>query len=144
MQERSSGPAEPAPGGIRRLFIRDLVLPAQIGVHAREHGRTQRVRINIDLLVDEPEDPLADDIAQVLSYEPLVEAVRRQVADGHVKLVETLAERLARECLTRAGVRRVTVRVEKLDVYVDAHAVGVEIERSRTDAPTDPKGPGRV
>ena len=137
MEQRPSRQGATAPSGMRRLFVRDLVLPAQIGVHDREHGRTQRVRVNIDLLVDEPADPLADDIANVVSYEPVVEAARRLVTCGHIKLVETLAERLAHELLESVGVRRVRVRVEKLDVYSDAAAVGVEVERGRPEPPAD-------
>ena len=38
---------------LRHVFIRDLVLPARIGVHPHEHAGPQRVRINIDLGVED-------------------------------------------------------------------------------------------
>ena len=50
-------------------------------------------------------------------------------AGEHINLVETLAEDIARVCLTHAQVRSVRVRVEKLDVFEDVSSVGVEIER---------------
>jgi dihydroneopterin aldolase len=43
--------------------------------------------------------------------------------------VETLAEQIAALCLEDRRVRVARVRVEKLDVFVDATSVGVEIER---------------
>jgi dihydroneopterin aldolase len=48
-----------------------------------------------------------------------------------INLVETLADRIAAQCLADRRVLSATVRVEKLDVMPDAGAVGVEIERHR-------------
>ncbi|MCW8307859.1 dihydroneopterin aldolase [Acidiphilium sp. PA] len=129
--------------GIRRMFIRDLVLEAAIGVYAHEHGRTQRIRINLDLAIEDQASPPGgrqlsrpgvgrDDLARVVDYEQIVIATRATVASGHVQLVETLAERLAELCLTDARVIAARVMVEKLDVFPDAVSAGVEIERRRT------------
>ncbi len=121
--------ARPAGLGLRRMFVRDLMVDAEIGIYAFEQGRRQRVRVNIDLTVEDT--PISEDrIAEVVSYEPLVLAVRRIVSQGgHVQLVETLAERIASHCFHDRRVRQARVRVEKLDIFEDAEAVGVEIER---------------
>ena len=58
-------------------------------------------------------------------------AVRSLAAGEHVHLIETLAERIAQTALSDPRILNVRVRVEKLDVYPDAAAVGVEIERTR-------------
>jgi dihydroneopterin aldolase len=122
----------------RKMFIRDLVLNASIGVHAHEHAARQRVRINLDMVIDD--QPAAnmsraavgrDDLARVVDYEAIVNRVRAIVLAGHVQLVETLAERLAEACLADARVVSAVVRVEKLDVFPDAAAAGVEVERRR-------------
>ena len=42
--------------GTRHVFIRNLELPAHIGVYRQEEGRTQPVRINVDLATDEIAD----------------------------------------------------------------------------------------
>jgi dihydroneopterin aldolase len=115
--------------GLRRLFVRDLVLPSEIGVHAHEKGRRQRVRINLDLDVEEGAGAREDRLADVVCYEDIVVRLRALVAEGHVNLVETLAERIAALCLIDRRVRRARVRVEKLDVFDDVGSVGVEIER---------------
>ena len=115
----------------RRIFIRDLVVPCAIGVHAHERNGTQRVRINTDLLVRDDGRPLHDNIGNVLSYEAIIDGIRALTESGHINLVETLAERIAALCLDDRRVESVRVRVEKLDVYADAASVGVEIERGR-------------
>lgn len=129
MRPPFGGPDAYASGelGLRHVFLRDMVLPARIGVHAHEHRGEQRVRINIDLAV--PDEAGPDALARVVDYEAIANAVRRIVAAGHVRLVETLAERIAQSCLEDVRVRIVRVCVEKLDVFADSVSAGVAIER---------------
>ena len=126
--------------GLRHVFLRDLMLDASIGVHAHEHNKHQRVRINVDLAVSE--DPAAEmaraqgheDLNLVVDYQRVAHLVRSIVRAGHIRLAETLAERIATGCL-RLDVRIciARVRIEKLDVFADAFAAGVTIERYRND-----------
>lgn len=114
-----------------RILVRDVVLKCLIGIHAHELLAPQRVRINVDMAVLEQAGPLSDDIANVVSYEDVIEGIKRMLADGHINLVETLAEKIAALCLADERVSSVRVRVEKLDVYAEAASVGIEIERRR-------------
>ncbi len=126
--------------GLRRVFLRDMVLNASVGVHAFEHRASQRIRINVDLAVSDEgalgtATPIgADDLSRVVDYEAVTKRIRAIVAAGHVRLLETLAERLAAACLEDARVRAVRIRVEKLDIFNDMAAVGVEIERQNGHA----------
>ena len=119
--------------GVRHVFLRDMVLQAHIGLYPHEHGVSQRVRINIDLGVEEGADT-SDELSRVVSYETVANAVRAIVAAGHIKLVETLAERIAAACLADPRVLLAHVQVEKPDVFPDAAAAGVAIVRRRGDA----------
>jgi dihydroneopterin aldolase len=128
---------------LRHMFLRDLVLTASIGIHPHEHAVPQRVRINIDVGVeDDGARPLSrqpvgrDELSRVVDYERLAERVRAIVASGHVRLVETLAERIAETCLADKRVHLARVRVEKLDIFADAISAGVEIERRQSDLST--------
>ncbi len=116
---------------ISHVFIRNLCLDAQIGVYGHEHGRHQKVRINVDLAVDDT-PPLDDRLDQVVDYDDITGRIRGIVAAGHVKLAETLAHRIAEACFSDPRVRRARVRVEKLSALEDAESAGVEIERRRS------------
>jgi 7,8-dihydroneopterin aldolase/epimerase/oxygenase len=116
--------------GIRHLFVHDLMLACRVGVHVHERQRPQRIRLNLDLAVAETDQPPRR-LADVVDYAGLVERVRGALSEGHVELVETLAERVAALCLEDPRVRSARVRVEKLEAIADAAAVGVEIERIR-------------
>lgn len=129
-------PGAPVPGraverGHRHVFIRDLVLTCRIGVHQHERLANQRVRINLDLSVEDP-GPIDDDLDKVVCYGEIMTGIRHVVGAGHVNLVETLAERIAAMCLEDRRVRAARVRIEKLDVFPEAESVGVEIERLQT------------
>jgi dihydroneopterin aldolase len=121
-----------AENGVRHVFVRDLVVQAEIGVHRHEKRRRQPVRINIDLTVKESTQPLDDRVGNVVDYETLVEGVRAVIEAGHINLVETLAEQIAGLALFDNRVLSARVRVEKLQVIKDAESVGVEIERRRS------------
>lgn len=116
-----------AAGRVRHVFLHDMMLELQIGVYAHEQGARQRVRINVDLAVQERE--AAERLEQVLDYAIVAERVRAVAGSGHFPLVEGLAEQIAQTCLRDFRVISATIRVEKLDAFADIGSVGVEIER---------------
>ena len=114
-----------------RLIIRDLRLDAFVGVFAAEEGGTQPVVVNLSATVMPPAGRLADDYTQVVWYARLAQGIRDIAARGHIRLVETFAEKIALLALEDARVFDVRVRVEKTAILPDAAAVGVEIMRRR-------------
>lgn len=115
---------------IRHVFVRDLVLDGKIGVYEHEKGGfCQPMRFNIDLTVREVAH--SDALENVVCYEKIVNKVKNLLTEGHVNLVETLAERIASRCLEDPRVDCARVRVEKLAAIAEVASVGVEIERRR-------------
>jgi len=114
---------------IRHVFVRDLLLDAHIGAYRHEKGSAQPIRVNVDLTVAEAAH--GDDLSNVVCYATVVDGIKAIVSEGHLNLVETLAERIAASCLEDERVRVALVRVEKLAVIPEAASVGVEIERVR-------------
>ena len=119
-----------ASAGIRHVFIRNLELPAHIGVYRQEEGRTQPVRINVDLATDDVADA-QDMLENVVDYHVIEKRIRAIIAEGHVRLAETLAERIAAACFEDMRVKSARIRVEKLHAMPGAESAGVEIERTR-------------
>ncbi len=118
-----------------RLFVRDLVLSCNIGVHPHEHGAPQRVRVNVDLWTVESPSPVDDNLDNVVSYEDIISGIETFFGERHINLVETAAEGIAELCLDDRRVVKVRVRVEKLDVFANVASVGVEIERRQSATP---------
>ena len=119
-------------GRTMKVFVRDLILPCRIGVYSHEKLGEQRVRINLELTcVEHP--AINDEHQNVVCYAEVVENIRRLLQEGHINLVETMAERIAAQCLEDHRILGAKVRVEKLDVMPEASAVGIEIERHRVN-----------
>jgi dihydroneopterin aldolase len=115
----------------QKIFVRDLTVSAHLGVTARERARAQRLRINVEAEV-RPVRPLADDPQRIVDYRKLVPNIRRLIADGTPRLLETLADQIAQATFADDdGVEVVRVRIEKLDRYSDAAGIGIEIEHRR-------------
>lgn len=115
----------------RRVFVRDLLLDALIGIYPEERVKPQKLLVNLELWVAETPGEPPRSYAEVVCYERLVKRTKQLLAEGHVDLVETLAERLAAICLEDNRVLRTRVRVEKPEAIAEAAGVGVEIERRR-------------
>lgn len=126
-----AAPGKQAGAGQLKVFIRDLVLSCRIGVHQHERVANQRVRINLELSVEDP-GPIDDDLDRVVCYSEIMTGIRHVVGAGHINLVETLAERIAAMCLDDRRIRTARVKVEKLDVFPEAESVGIEIERQQS------------
>ena len=115
--------------GFYRLFVRDLVVPSSIGIHRHERDAPQRVRVTVEIDIAPLFSTESDSIGAVLSYDDVVAAVKKIISLGHINLVETLADRIATNCLEDARVVKVKVIVEKLDVLGGEATVGAEIVR---------------
>ncbi|CAI8428889.1 MAG TPA: dihydroneopterin aldolase [Rhodobiaceae bacterium] len=115
--------------GLRRVFIRDLILQARIGIHDHERAQSQPIVINIDASVEEDTSAIADTITDVVCYETLTLQIKDVIARGHTDLVEVLAENIADTLLRDQRIMRLRIRLEKPDAIDEAAGVGVEIER---------------
>jgi dihydroneopterin aldolase len=116
----------------RRLFLREVVLDANIGIHDRERAGKQKLVISVDLFVPLAiSTPAQDKIHEVVDYDFVRAVIRDRIERGHINLQETLVDDIAGNLLAHPGVTAVRVSSEKPNVYEDVAAVGVEVFRSK-------------
>lgn len=127
MQKTTNFKAD-AQNNIQHIFIKDLELMAIIGVYDHEKNNRQRVVANIDITVREEPD-VEDEIDKVVCYHKVVKKIQSICENGHVHLLETLAETVAHSCLEDKRILAIRVRLEKPEALREATSVGVEIER---------------
>lgn len=113
---------------LRHIFIRDLCLPAMIGIHPHEKTAPQKIIMNINIAVHDSGAAMAH-IDDTVCYEKLVLKIQDRLNIGHIDLVETLAEQIASDILVDPRILMARIRIEKPDAIVAAASVGVEIER---------------
>jgi dihydroneopterin aldolase len=119
-----------APADCRRISIDALTLQTSLGVYAFEKQQPRTVVIDVVLWIPLALcTPLADRLVEVVDYEDFHTLIVRIVGEGHVHLVESLADRLADALMAHVAVRAVHVRVAKMAVFADCRSISVDAQR---------------
>jgi dihydroneopterin aldolase len=113
------------------IFIRDLRIDTLIGFHKRERLVPQTVSFDLEIGIANQAVFGSDRVADCIDYDKVAARVAELAAAQHYKLVETLADRVARAILAEFGASRVKVSIAKLGVMKNASRVGVSVERVR-------------
>lgn len=116
-----------------RLHIRDLRLRCVVGINPDERLKKQDVVINVTLYADLVQAGKSDRISDTVDYKNVKDRIVDTVETSDSKLIEHLADRIARICLSEAGVEKVRVTVDKPHALRFAQSVAVEIERESED-----------
>ncbi|GAA3855839.1 dihydroneopterin aldolase [Streptomyces sedi] len=116
-----------------RITLRGVRAQGFHGVLPRERAEGQPFVVDVDLGVDTRPAAEADALELTVDYGVLAEQIAAVVAGEPCDLLETLAQRLADQCLTHPAVREVTVTVHKphAPITVPFEDVTISIERSR-------------
>ena len=111
------------------IHIEQLELLAHIGVPDEERAAAQRLTANLVLEPARGFDALDDDIASTVDYFTVCQAVRELAAAQPRKLIETLAEEIARLLLSRFPLSAVQVEVRKY-ILPETQYVAVRLRRA--------------
>ena len=114
---------------MEQIYLKDYVCHAEIGVFESEHGQKQRLRFNIILTLDYSSRKGSDNLKNVLSYEVILEVIKKNLSGNRLNLLETLANSIAISCLDYKQVQMIDVQIEKLD-RIDG-SLGVRIVRKK-------------
>ncbi len=116
-----------------KIFIKDLLLRAILGINGEERVNRQDVIVNVVLETDTRPAGKSDNIDDAVNYRTVAKQVAELIEGAQFFLVEKAAEEVARLCLADPRVTAVTVTVEKPMALRFARSVGVAIRRSRGD-----------
>jgi 7,8-dihydroneopterin aldolase/epimerase/oxygenase len=113
------------------IFIRDFRLQALIGFHRRERVVPQTLRLDLEIGIANSAVFASDKVADCIDYDKVTTRIK-DISSGHVNLVETLADRVARLVLDEFGASWVKVSIAKLGILKDVGLVGVTVERRKS------------
>jgi dihydroneopterin aldolase len=116
------------------IELRGLRLPALVGALPEERDRAQPIEVDLDVEADLAPSGQSDLLADTIDYGALCAVVEAVVGEGHVTLLERLAEQLANGVLAadpRVGAVTVAVRKLRPPVPQLLDTSGVRIRRSR-------------
>ena len=117
----------------RKVLIKDLELKMLIGIHNFEKKKKQRVRFNLVINIDQNLFPNDNDLKSIVNYEQVIKTIKRITVKKHYPLLETLAEKIFSKLFENLRIKKILLRIEKLDVIKNTTSVGVEIEKTRSN-----------
>ncbi len=111
------------------IRIRGLKVLSRVGVPDEERKKAQQLVINLTLWTERGFEDLGDRVGRTVDYETVANEVRALCAEGARKLIETLAQELARALLEAHPLARVEVEVCKF-ILPDCDSVSVRVVRT--------------
>ena len=113
------------------IFLRELFRDVDIGIHAHEVGRPQKLRFDIEVIILNSESPKSDKISDVVNYEYLLESIDDSIRETRVSLLESLGSRILNKLLAPLPVYEATVKITKMDILEGDANFGRQMSRKR-------------
>ena len=117
----------------RKILIKDLVLNMLVGIHNFEKKKKQRVRFNLVINIDQNLIPNDKDLKSIVNYEQIIKIITKITSRKHYLLLETLAEKIFFKLFENPRIKKILLRIEKLDIIKNATSVGIELEKTRSN-----------
>ena len=117
----------------RKILIKDLVLKMLVGIHNFEKKKKQRVRFNLVINIDQNLVPNDKDLKSIVNYEQVIKTIMKITSRKHYPLLETLAEKIFDKLFENMRIKKILLRIEKLDVIKNTTSVGIELEKTRSN-----------
>jgi dihydroneopterin aldolase len=111
----------------RKIVLEDYELEVDIGFHDFEIGVPQRLKVTVEVWVDERSFAASDERAGAWDYDFLRTGIAALAEDRRFKHKETFAREVYDLVAARRGVTALRVSTRKPDIYPDCAGVGVEL-----------------
>ena len=115
----------------RKVIIKDLILNILVGIHNFEKKKRQRVKFNIEIITDPLTPPNNKDLSSNLNYEEVVNNIEKLVNLKHYELLEDLAENIFDMIFRNKLVKKIKLRIDKIDIIKKVDSVGIEVQKSK-------------
>ena len=115
-----------------RIVLEGMTFSGRHGVRPAERDQFQEFKVDVEVDADLVRSGRSDRVEDTVDYRRLY-AIAKEIVEGEsVKLIETLAERIAERVLDLEGVLAVSVRVAKRPASMEPiDAAAVQIRRLR-------------
>jgi len=117
----------------RKVNIKNLILKISIGLHDFEKKKKQRVRFNINITTDSNIKPDNNNLLSIVNYEDTIKKITSITKEKHHELLEDLAENIFDIIFKNKIVKKVSLKLEKLDIIKNTESVGIEVSKKRDE-----------
>ena len=116
-----------------KIIIKEARFPCNIGVSQKERKKKQEVIIDVEMFSNIKKASKTDNIRYAVNYSEVYDLIKNIVGREKYKLVEAMAENVAKEILNKFSVEKVLVRVKKPEALANRNVkyAAVEIIRKK-------------
>ena len=115
----------------RKVIINDLILNIFVGIHNFEKKKKQRVKFNIEIFTNPYVFPNNKDFKSIINYEEVVYKIEKLTNLKHHELLEDLSENIFNMLFQNKLVKKVNLKIEKIDIIKKTKSVGIEVSKLR-------------
>ncbi len=112
----------------KKIIITDLILLLSVGIHDFEKKNKQRVKFNIEITTD---PNLKPDIKTIVNYESIIGDIKKLTNKKHFELLESLSEAIFDDIFKNKKIKKVKLKIQKLDIIKETQSVGIEVVKTR-------------
>lgn len=113
-----------------RIIIKGAGFNCHIGVSEKERAKKQEIIIDAELFFDIPKN-LNDDVQNTVNYSDVHELIKNIAEKSQFKLIEALAEKIAKEILSSCKIKKITVKIIKPAAFKSKNAEYAAVEITR-------------
>ena len=112
----------------KKVIVKDLILLISVGIHQFEKQKKQKVKFNIEITTD---PNLKSDIKSIVNYESVINDIKKITEKKHFELLESLSENIFDEIFKNKKIKKVKLKIEKLDIIKETKSVGIEFIKTK-------------
>ncbi len=112
----------------KKIIIKDLILSLSVGIHKFEKLKKQNVKFNIEITTD---PNLKPDVKTIVNYEDIINNIKKLTEKKHFELLESLSESIFDEIFKNKKIKKIKLKIEKLDIIKETSSVGIEVIKTR-------------
>ena len=112
----------------KKVIVKDLILLISVGIHQFEKQKKQKVKFNLVITTD---PNLKSDIKSIVNYENVINDIKNITEKKHFELLESLSENIFDVIFKNKRIKKVKLKIEKLDIIKETKSVGIEVVKTK-------------
>ena len=114
-----------------KIIVEQARFSLYLGVTEEERTQLQEVVVDLTLFCDTQRSAHTDNLKDTIDYYPLYQRIKKLLIEREYRLIETVAESIAKDLLQCQGVQKVSVCVKKPQALPYAAYAAVYIVRKK-------------
>ena len=114
-----------------KIIIKEAAYRCNVGLSKEERNKKQEVVIDAVLFLDTKKAGQKDDIKHSVNYSEVHSVIKDAAENNEYRLIEAMAEKVSAAILSRFGMPKVAIKIEKPKALANRNVASVSVEITR-------------